>query len=98
MKKIIAFSSVLSFAPLFVFADTTIMNILATLIGFLNYIVPALITIAVIYFVWGVISFMTASDEETKKVGKDYKWTHRSFYYRSFLGYYCCCKEFFLFK
>jgi len=48
----------------------TIDTILTTLLGYLAYFVPALITIAVIYFIWGVIQFMTSSDEEQKKLGR----------------------------
>lgn len=70
MKKIIAFGLVSSFLPFFASAEDRIGGILATLIGYLNYIVPALITIAVVYFIWGVISYMTASDEEQKKLGR----------------------------
>ncbi len=69
MKKIIAFSFVVC-APLLVSAVTTIDNILDQLIGWLNYIVPALITIAVVYFIWGVLTFMGSSDEEAKKMGR----------------------------
>jgi hypothetical protein len=36
----------------------------------LSYVVPALITIAVIYFIWGVITFMGSSDEESKKMAR----------------------------
>ena len=61
----------MGFSPLFVFAaSSTVGSVLATLIGYLNYIVPALITIAVVYFIWGVITFMTSSDEEAKKMGR----------------------------
>lgn len=71
MKKIISFGAILGFMPVFAFAaDSSIGTVLATLIGYLNYIVPALITIAVVYFIWGVISFMTSSDEEAKKMGR----------------------------
>lgn len=73
MKKIISLGFLLS-VPSFVgaaaYAPTTIDLILQKLVGFLNYIVPALITIAVVYFIWGVISFMTSSDEEAKKMGR----------------------------
>lgn len=70
MKKIIALGLV-SGSPLLVFAGgTTISNILDTLVNYLGYVVPALITIAVIYFIWGVITFMTSSDEEAKKMGR----------------------------
>ena len=72
MKKIISFGLVLGGAPFLAFAaaDGTIGGILVTLVGYLNYIVPALITIAVVYFIWGVITFMTSSDEEAKKNGR----------------------------
>lgn len=71
MKKIISFGAVLGFIPAFAFAaSSTVGSVLATLVGYLNYIVPALITIAVVYFIWGVISFMTSSDEEAKKLGR----------------------------
>lgn len=70
MKKFIGFGLVLSFPLLALGAGTTIKNILDTLVDYLGYIVPALITIAVIYFIWGVITFMTSSDEEAKKMGR----------------------------
>jgi len=70
MRKIISLGVVLGVAPLSAFAADQIGSILAQLIGYLNYIVPALITIAVVYFIWGVISFMISSDEEQKKLGR----------------------------
>ncbi len=70
MKKIISFGLVLGSVPFFVSAADQIGFILEKLIGYLNYIVPALITIAVVWFIWGVISYMTASDEEQKKLGR----------------------------
>jgi hypothetical protein len=72
MKKVISFGLVLGILPSFVlgYSNSNLGTILDQLIGYLNYIVPALITIAVIYFIWGVISFMTASDEEAKKMGR----------------------------
>lgn len=70
MKKIITLG-LISGSPLLALAvGTTISNILDTLVNYLGYIVPALITIAVIYFIWGVIVFMTSSDEEAKKNGR----------------------------
>lgn len=57
--------------PAMTFAsDTTFGDILATLIGYLNYVVPAFITVAVAYFIWGVIQFITSSEEDAKKKGK----------------------------
>jgi len=71
MKKIISLGAVLGFIPFLASAATsTVGSVLATLIGYLNYIVPALITIAVVYFIWGVIQFMTSSEEEAKKKGR----------------------------
>ena len=71
MKKIISLGVIFGATPVFAFAaSSTVGSVLATLIGYLNYIVPALITIAVVYFIWGVISYMTSSDEEAKKLGR----------------------------
>ena len=72
MKKIIALGGLVSFTPMMASAaaNTTIGTIMDTLLSYLSYIVPALITIAVIYFIWGVITFMTSSDEEAKKMGR----------------------------
>ncbi|MFA6386347.1 MAG: pilin [Candidatus Paceibacterota bacterium] len=70
MKKIITLGLVSGSPLLALAAGTTISNILDTLVNYLGYIVPALITIAVIYFIWGVITFMTSSDEEAKKMGR----------------------------
>ena len=71
MKKIVLAGSVLGLMPFLASAETgTVDYILQKLVGYLNYIVPALITVAVVYFIWGVISFMTSSDEEAKKKGR----------------------------
>jgi hypothetical protein len=72
MKKIISFGAVLGFAPFLALAagGATVDSILGQLVGYLNYIVPALITIAVVYFIWGVITFMTSPSEEAKKMGR----------------------------
>jgi hypothetical protein len=64
MKKIISLGLVLSPAVVFAadaFSILTVVNkILAT-------IIPILITLAVVYFIWGVIQYTVASDEEKKK-------------------------------
>lgn len=70
MKKFIALGFVVS-APLSAFAAmSTVDSILVKVIGWLNYIVPALVTLAVVYFIWGVIQFMISSDEESKKMSR----------------------------
>jgi hypothetical protein len=38
---------------------------------FLNSVVPVLIALAVVYFVWGVVTYVISSDEEAKKTGRD---------------------------
>lgn len=51
-------------------AGTDLGYILGKIISYLNYIVPALVTVAVVYFIWGVISFIMSSEEDAKKKGK----------------------------
>ncbi len=70
MKKIISLGAVLGTFPLAVFAEDA-FGIVYTLSNLLNnWIIPLLITVAVVYFIWGVISYITAGDEEKKKTGK----------------------------
>ena len=71
MKKIIALGFVLLGAPLVTMAYTgTIDQVINQLITWIGWIVPALITLAIGYFIWGVIQFISASDEEAKKMGR----------------------------
>lgn len=80
MKKFIVSLSLFSVvAPFLAFAvNTTGINptpgtfgyIIYTVASWINYVVPVLIVVAIGYFIWGVISFMTASDDEKKKNGK----------------------------
>ena len=37
----------------------------------LNTLIPILIVLGVVYFIWGVISYMIGGDEEAKKIGRD---------------------------
>jgi hypothetical protein len=37
----------------------------------LNLVVPILILLGVVYFVWGVITYVISDDEEAKKKGRD---------------------------
>jgi hypothetical protein len=69
MKKIITLGGIMGFAPLLASA-ADIDSILTTLVSYLRFFIPALITIAVIYFIWGVVQFMTSADEEQKKLGR----------------------------
>jgi len=75
MKKFIVSLGLVSVVtPFLAFAINdargTFGYIIVTITSWINYIAPVLITLAVAYFIWGVISFMTAADEEKKKNGK----------------------------
>ncbi|MFA6355284.1 MAG: hypothetical protein WCW65_02575 [Candidatus Paceibacterota bacterium] len=73
MKKLIGLGLVLGPLSAFAVIDDapgTVGYIIATVASWISYIVPVLITLAVAYFIWGVISFMTSSDEEAKKMGR----------------------------
>lgn len=69
MKKFIALCAVIGL-PVVAAASATIKTVIETLLGYLGYIIPALITIAVIYFIWGIVTFISASDEEQKKMSR----------------------------
>ncbi len=64
--------SVASAAPLMAFAAdiTSILGVVQTL---LNLIIPILLILATVVFLWGVITYITAGgDEEKAKVGRGY--------------------------
>ncbi|MBI5139710.1 hypothetical protein HZA26_03835 [Candidatus Nomurabacteria bacterium] len=50
---------------------TTIQGLLCKIAEILNAIIPVLIALGVLYFVWGVVSYVIASDEEAKAAGKN---------------------------
>jgi hypothetical protein len=52
-------------------ANGTLLGILCKVGQILNSIVPVLIALGVVYFVWGVIAYMIGGDEEAKKKGRD---------------------------
>ena len=49
----------------------TLIDLLCRAGQLLNSIIPILIALAVVYFVWGVVSFVIASDEEAKTTGRN---------------------------
>ena len=49
----------------------TLFNFLCTIKNLFNTIIPVLVALGVVYFVWGVITYVIASDEEAKKSGRD---------------------------
>ena len=69
MKKIIGFGAVLGLMPFLAFgaAGITAFSILANIGNLLGKIIPVLITLAVVYFIWGVIQYTVSTDEEAKK-------------------------------
>lgn len=66
MKKYILLSFGLVLVPLVSFAADA-FSVLTVVQAILNIVIPLLITIAVIYFIWGVIQYTISSDEEAKK-------------------------------
>jgi hypothetical protein len=75
----------LGFAPVVAFAQTTggtptkcaggsittIQSLICKFNELLGAVLPLLIAIGVVIFVWGVISYVIASDEEAKSKGRD---------------------------
>lgn len=48
-----------------------ITNVISKFQEILNSIVPVLVALGVVYFVWGVVQYVIADGEEAKKKGKD---------------------------
>jgi len=78
-KKLAILSGIGSFfAPLFALAVTqactvtndTIEGIFCKARSILNTIVPLLVTLGVVYFVWGVVQYIMTGDEAKKKEGR----------------------------
>lgn len=78
--------SVLGFMPLMAFAQNatnagagcsnvvnagTLDYIICRIGDILNTIIPVLVVLGVVYFVWGVVGYVISSDEEAKKAGRD---------------------------
>ena len=80
-KKLMFLSGLgLMFAPMLAFAQANqpqcgtpgdLGYIICKIGSLLNTVVPILMIIAVIYFVWGVITFVVAGDEEAKTAGRN---------------------------
>jgi uncharacterized membrane protein YfcA len=66
MKKILTFALVAVFAPSVTFAAATAFTILGIAQSILNVVIPVLITIAVIIFIWGVVSYIMAKEDDQK--------------------------------
>jgi len=85
-KKLVILSGVvLGLAPFVAFAQitggnpticnggqiTTLQGVLCKVSEILNAVIPVLIVLGVVYFVWGVITYVISSDEEAKKAGRN---------------------------
>ncbi len=67
MKNIIKFSIAgLVSVPFIAFA-AEVFSILTVINKILATVIPILITLAVVYFIWGVIQYTVSTDEEAKK-------------------------------
>ena len=82
-KLIVLSSSVLSFMPLIALAQPTggrcssveqfgtIQSIICKIGNIFDIIIPILIIAGVLFFIWGVVQYVIAGDEEAKKKGRD---------------------------
>lgn len=50
---------------------STLQGLLCKFSELLNAVLPVLVALAVLYFVWGVVQYVVSSDEEAKKKGRD---------------------------
>src|SRR5688572_18957148 len=46
-------------------------NLLITAQQILNSLIPIIVTLGLVYFIWGVVQYFIADAEEAKKTGKD---------------------------
>jgi len=70
MKKILGLIGV-SAVPLVASAQTPFLNILDKVRTILDTLIPLLITLALVYFIWGVGKFVTAKEETEKTNARD---------------------------
>src|ERR1700749_633575 len=84
-KRLMVLLSVLGLVPAFAWAQATgaaptvcqggaitnFQGILCKVAEILNAILPVLIALGVVYFVWGVVTYVISPDEEAKKAGRD---------------------------
>lgn len=49
----------------------TLEDVICQIGDILNFLVPVLIALAVVIFIWGVITYVVGGDEEAKKKGRE---------------------------
>lgn len=69
MKKILT-GAVLAAGPLFAFAQADIWSVVNLVQNLLRVVIPILFTVALVYFLWGVIKFVIASDADDQAKAK----------------------------
>lgn len=69
MKKILT-GAMLAFMPVLVMAQANAFSILGVIRNLLNVLIPILITAALVYFIWGVISYVIAKDADDQAKAK----------------------------
>ena len=70
-KKLIGLSSLVGFAPFVALAQsTTIQSTIGVIGNIFSTLIPVLIVLGVVYFVWGVVQYVISSEEEAKQKGK----------------------------
>lgn len=71
MKKIVYIAAFLMLPSLAFAQVTSITGMLGWVQGILSALMPVLVALAIIYFVWGVLKYlMNAGDEEAQKEGR----------------------------
>lgn len=71
MKKLLPLGIIAGLTPVFVFAANDIQGVLETVGGFINDLIPFLLALGFLYFVWQMINLLLAKDDEAKKAAKD---------------------------
>ena len=75
-KNLIALAVVSLISPVAAFAatcppvNTGIEAVICKIGNILNMVIPVLVVLGVVYFIWGVISYVIGTDEEEKKSAK----------------------------
>src|SRR3989344_1349190 len=75
MKKLIASLSFFVVAPFVASAGTSVSSLgdlLGVFMTIINALMPFIVALVVLFFIWGVFQFvMAAGDEEARKTGRD---------------------------
>jgi len=50
--------------------DPGLFNVLGVIGAILDFLIPILITLTVVYFIWSVLSYVFGKDEEKKKIAR----------------------------